>query len=103
VTTLPERYKDIPNVPTAKEIGFAQLERIVGWSALYGPPGMSAKDIALWGDVLARVAKDPQWVGATEKIGSVPRILSPTETARYAQEQFETYDRLGKSLGLKLQ
>ncbi len=103
VTTLPERYKDIPNVPTAREIGFPQLERIVGWSALYGPPGMSAKDVALWGDVLGKVAKDPQWVSATEKIGSVPRILPPAETARYAQEQFETYDKLGKSLGLKLQ
>jgi tripartite-type tricarboxylate transporter receptor subunit TctC len=102
VTTLPDRYKDIPDIPTAKEIGFPQLERIVGWSALYGPPGMSAKDVAMWGGLLANVAKDPQWVAVTEKIGSVPRILSPADTARFVREQFETYDKLGKSLGLKL-
>lgn len=102
MTTLPERYKDIPNVPTAKEVGFPQLERIVGWSALYGPPGMSAKDVALWGGILAKIAKDPQWVSATEKIGSVPRILSPEATAAYVKEQFETYDQLGRTLGLKL-
>ena len=102
MTTLPERYKDIPNVPTAKEVGFPQLERIVGWSALYGPPGMSARDVAMWGGILAKVAKDAQWVAATEKIGSVPRILTPAATAAYVKEQFETYDQLGKALGLKL-
>ena len=102
MTTTPERYKEIPNVPTAKEVGYPQLERIIGWSALYGPPGMDRKLVAYWSDVLQKVAKDPQWIGATEKIGSVPRILPPDETARFVQEQFETYDRLGKAIGLVL-
>jgi len=31
-----------------------------------------------------------------------PRILSPDDTAKFAREQFETYDRLGKSLGIVL-
>ncbi len=102
MTTTPERYKEIPNVPTAKELGYPQLERIIGWSALYGPPAMDKKLIAYWSDFLQKVAKDPQWVGLTEKIGSVPQILSPAETARYVKEQFETYDRLGKAIGLVL-
>jgi tripartite-type tricarboxylate transporter receptor subunit TctC len=102
MTTTPERYKEIPNVPTAKEVGYPQLERIIGWSALYGPPGMDPKLIAYWRDVLQKVGKDPQWIGVTEKMGSVPRILSPEETARYVKEQFETYDRLGKAIGLVL-
>ena len=102
MTTTPERYKEIPNVPTAKEVGYPQLERIIGWSALYGPPGMEPKLVAYWSDVLRKVARDPQWTGATEKIGSVPRILPPDETARFVKEQFETYDRLGKSIGLVL-
>jgi len=103
MTTTPERYKEIPNVPTAKEVGYPQLERIIGWSALYGPPGMDGKLVAYWGDVLQKVAKDPQWVSATERMGSVPRILPPDDTARFVKEQFETYDRLGKAIGLTLQ
>ncbi|MCE9639310.1 MAG: tripartite tricarboxylate transporter substrate binding protein [Betaproteobacteria bacterium] len=102
MTTTPERYKEIPNVPTAKEVGYPQLERIIGWSALYGPPGMDRKLIAYWSGVLQKVAQDPQWVTATERIGSVPRILSPEETAGFVKEQFETYDRLGKAIGLVL-
>lgn len=102
VTTTPERYREIPDVPTAKEAGFPMLERIIGWSALYGPPKMERKLVKIWDDTLQKVAKDPQWVGATEKIGSVPRILSPDETAKFVKEQFETYDRLGKSLNIVL-
>jgi tripartite-type tricarboxylate transporter receptor subunit TctC len=102
VVTTPERYREIPDVPTARELGYAFLERITGWSALYGPPGMDKELVAKWGEVLQKVARDPQWISSTEKIGSVPRILSPEQTAEFAREQFETYDRLAKSLGLEL-
>ena len=102
MTTTPERYKEIPGVPTAREVGFPQLERIIGWSALYGPPGMSKQLVDYWAGVLQKIGRDPQWITATEKIGSVPRILPPQETARFAKEQFETYDRLGKAIGLVL-
>lgn len=103
VTTTPERFKEIPDVPTAKEAGYPSLERIIGWSALYGPPKMDRKLINLWGDTLQNVAKDAQWITATEKIGSVPHIKTPEDTARFVQEQYETYYRLGKSLNIVLQ
>jgi tripartite-type tricarboxylate transporter receptor subunit TctC len=102
MTTTAERYREIPNVPTAREAGYPQLERIIGWSALYGPPGMDRKLVAYWEEVLQKVSKDAQWVTATERIGSVPRILGSADTAKFVQEQFETYDRLGKAIGLTL-
>lgn len=102
VTTTPERFKDIPDVPTAKEVGYPALERIIGWSALYGPPKMDKKIIAVWGDTLQKIGQDPQWINATEKIGSVPHIKSPEETAMYVKEQYETYYKLGKSLNIVL-
>jgi len=102
LTTTPERYKEIPDVPTAKEAGYPALERIIGWSALYGPPKMDRKVVAIWGETLQKVASDPQWITATEKIGSVPHIRSPEETAKFAREQYETYFQLGKSLGIVL-
>jgi len=102
MVTLPERYRDIPDVPTARESGAEAMERIVGWSALFGPPGMSKDLQAFWAGVLAQVAKDPDWIRATEKIGSVPRILSAAETERFVREQVETYERIGKSAGITL-
>ncbi len=102
VITTPERYREILEVPTARELGYAFLERITGWSALYGPPGMDKELVAKWGGVLQKVAKDPQWILSTERIGSVPQVLSPERTAEFVKAQFETYDRLGKSLGIEL-
>jgi tripartite-type tricarboxylate transporter receptor subunit TctC len=102
MVTTPERYREIPNVPTSREVGYQQLERIVGWSALYGPPGMDRRLVNIWAEALAKIAKDPQWISATERIGSVPYVLSPADSAKYVQEQYETYFRLGKSLGIVL-
>jgi tripartite-type tricarboxylate transporter receptor subunit TctC len=102
VVTTPERVKDIPDVPAARETGYPQLEAIVGWSALYGPPGMSREAVARWGEVLAAVAKDPHWLAGEEKIGSIPRILPPAETERFVAEQFRLYEDLGRKLGIKI-
>jgi tripartite-type tricarboxylate transporter receptor subunit TctC len=102
VTTTPERFKEIPDVPTAREAGYPALERIIGWSALYGPPKMDKRLIGIWGDTLQKIGKDPQWVNATEKIGSVPHIKSPDDTAQFVKEQYETYYRLGKALNIVL-
>lgn len=102
VVTTPERVKDIPDVPTARELGYPQLEAIVGWSALYGPPNMSKEAVARWTEVLASVAKDPQWLAGEEKIGSIPQILPPAQTERFVRDQFTTYEALGKKLGLKI-
>jgi len=102
VTTTPERLKDLPDVPTAREVGYPQLEAIVGWSALYGPPGMSADLINRWVGTLAIAARDPQWISATEKAGSIPRVLGPAETEKFAADQFAVYERLGRQLQIEL-
>jgi tripartite-type tricarboxylate transporter receptor subunit TctC len=101
VTTTPERLKDLPEVPTAREAGFPKLETIVGWSALYGPPGLPRAIVDQWVQVLQAAAADPQWLAATERAGSLPRVLSPADTERYVAEQFKVYESLGKSLQIE--
>src|SRR5690606_1595117 len=39
--TTPERLKDLPDVPTARELGLDGMSQITGWSGISGPPGMS--------------------------------------------------------------
>jgi len=100
--TTPERVKEIPDVPTAREAGYPQLEAIVGWSALYGPPKMDKAALAAWTAALAKIAKDPAWLAGEQKIGSIPRILPPPATAAFVAEQFKTYAQLGAQLHLEL-
>ncbi len=82
ITTTPQRIKDLPQVPTAREAGYPQLEAIIGWSALYGPPGLPPEVIERWTPMLAELADSPQWKGATEKAGSIPYLLSPLKPSR---------------------
>lgn len=102
MTTTPERLKDLPSVPTAREAGYPQLEAVIGWSALYGPPGLSKDITDRWADTLAAAAKDAQWVAATEKAGSMARVLTPAETEKFAADQYSVYERLGRELNIEL-
>lgn len=102
VVTTPERVKDIPDTQTAREAGHPRLEAIVGWSALYGPPGMSRELVAKWEQVLQQVAKDPQWIAGEQKLGSIPHVRSSAETAKFVEEQFKVYDELGRKLGIEI-
>ena len=101
VVTTPERVKEIPSVPTAKEAGMTSLETIVGWSALYGPPKMPPEIVAKWTEVLALAEKDVGWQAGNVRYGGTPRILSPADTERFAASQYASYSRLSNQLGIK--
>jgi tripartite-type tricarboxylate transporter receptor subunit TctC len=101
VTTTPQRVPDIPDVPTAREAGYAQLEAIVGWSALFGPPNLPREVVQKWGDTLKQVSTDAAWKAGNDKFGGIPHVLSPAETERFVGDQFRVYQGLAKQLGLE--
>jgi hypothetical protein len=56
------------------------MNKIVGWTALMGPPGMP-KDVV--------------------EIGGIAAIRPPAETERFVREQYELYDKLVGTLGTR--
>ena len=97
----PVRIAELPGVPSAKEAGYANMEKIVGWTALMGPPKLPKAIIERWSGVFAQLAKDPEWQAGNARIGGVPAIRSPAETEHYVREQYELYDRLVTALGIR--
>jgi len=87
-------------VPLMREAGFPALETLVGWSALAGPAGLPAPIIALWADLLARLAADPAWLAETARQGSRPHVLAPAAARAFIGEQVEMYRALARRLGL---
>jgi tripartite-type tricarboxylate transporter receptor subunit TctC len=98
--TTPERVAVLADVPTARELGIAEMERIIGWSGIYGPPGLPADVMERLSQAMRAVAADPAWVQATEKVGSIPFVRGAEETRSFARAQFQTYRALGESLKL---
>ena len=99
--TTPTRMKELPDVPSAKEAGYPEMEKIVGWTALMGPPGMPKAIVDRWAAVFQKLAVDPDWQAGNARIGGVAAIRSPAETEKYVKEQFELYDKLATALGIR--
>ena len=97
----PVRLKELPDAPSAKEAGFPDMEKIVGWSALMGPPGLPKVIVDRWADVFQKLAKDPDWQAGNARIGGIAAIRSPAETEKYVREQYEMYSKLAAALGMR--
>jgi tripartite-type tricarboxylate transporter receptor subunit TctC len=91
MTTTPERLAQFPDVPTAREAGYPQLEVVVGWSALVGPPRMSPEAVSRWAAVLKAVSQDPKWIAGNANFGGTPHVLSPDETQKYVGDGYAVY------------
>ena len=97
----PTRIQDLPGVPSAREAGYPDMEKIVGWTALMGPGGLPKSVVSKWADVFARLAKDQDWQAGNARLGGIAAIRSPAETEKYVREQYELYDKLATALGVR--
>ena len=101
LVTTPERLKEYPDIPTARELDLVPMEDVMGWSGLYGPPGMPQAVVDKWVEALKKISSDPDWQRGNVSFGGIPAIRSPQDTEKFAREQFELYTKLGTQLGLK--
>lgn len=100
IVTTPERISFAPDVPTARELGYPEMEKIVGWSAIFGPPGLPKNIRDQLVGVLKTISTDPAWLAGTAVSGSVPYVKSPEETREFAKAQFDLYRALGEQMGI---
>ena len=101
MTTTREPLKELPDVPTARSLGWPDMEKLAAWSALAGPPQLPREVVARWTDVMAKLAHDPAWLSGNEKLGGIPAVRSPAQTDKFVREQYQLYERLAERLGLR--
>jgi tripartite-type tricarboxylate transporter receptor subunit TctC len=101
MTTTREALKDLPNTPTARSLGWPEMERLAAWSALAAPPRLPHELVTRWGSVLARLASDPAWLAGVAKLGGMPAVRSPADTEKFVREQYELYEGLAERLGVR--
>jgi len=100
--TTTERVLAINEVPTVAEAGYPNLETVVGWSGLWGPPGLPAEVVEKWVTVLGQLKTDAAWNKLTRGLGSVPAIRPPAETRAFVKAQYETFKELTERLGMTI-
>ena len=93
-----ERAPQLPNVPTAKELGMPELT-VVSFCGYFAPKEFSAAQIQAIATDIAAAAKDPEFAEKFGKMGSVVRTSSPAEFAQVIAEQRATVEAILKATG----
>jgi len=97
----PTRLAELPEAPSAAETGFPDMNKIVGWTALMGPPGLPREVVDRWTEVFAKLPQDPDWQKGNARIGGIAAIRSPAESEKFMREQYELYNGLITTLGIR--
>ena len=92
--TTGKRFKAVPDVPTVRELGYPNMEAIIGWSGIFGPPGLPEPVVKKWVNVLASLKKDRAFNKLIGNLGSIPDIRNPADTKAFVKNQYETFKKV---------
>jgi tripartite-type tricarboxylate transporter receptor subunit TctC len=96
----PTRLPGFPDVPTAKEAGFPELD-VTGWQGLSGPPKLPRPVVARWTALLEGAAKDPAFLERAAKVYKVIAYKGPEAFWQFQQEELKKYLPMATSMGIR--
>ena len=92
--TSDKRSTIVPAVPTAKELGLADLD-LVGWIGVAGPANMPAEVVQWWTAQLTAAMAAPEVGERLRNMGIEPDLLAGAPFQRFVRDQ---YDKWGKQV-----
>lgn len=93
--TSEDRLKDTPDIPTAKEQGYPEVDSVL-WVGFTGPKGLDRNAVETLNNVLKKILQDPKVLKALEKVGALPFYRGPAEFEKYV---FTQANKVKKLLG----
>ncbi len=99
--TSPNRDKDLPNVPTMRESGFAELETS-GWQGLVGPAGMPKDVVQKLQGALKKVLSNPEVRERLEKSGTPITERSSAEFTNFIKSENDRWASVIKVSGASM-
>jgi tripartite-type tricarboxylate transporter receptor subunit TctC len=89
-----KRLPAMPNVPTAKELGYPI--KIETWRAVATPKGVAPDIVAKLNDAIKQTVADPEFIKKLAAFGAQPEYFGPQDLAKYLASQEEVYAELLK-------
>jgi tripartite-type tricarboxylate transporter receptor subunit TctC len=96
----PTRLPGLPDIPTAKEAGFPDLD-IVGWQGIAGPKGLPAPIVAKWAALVEEASKDPAFIEQAAKVNKVLSYKGPDDFWKMQQDELKKYQPLAVKMGIR--
>lgn len=79
-----ERVPAFPNLPTFKELGYAEVEFYI-WGGLFTPAGVPEPIMTKLRNAMREAMRSPEVIKTFETAGSPPAYLDSTEFARFVE------------------
>ena len=96
----PTRLPSLPDIPTAKEAGFPDLN-VVGWQGLAGPKGLPPAIVAKWNALLEEASKDPAFLEQAAKLNKVVAYMGPDAYWKFQEDELKKYLPLATRMGIR--
>ncbi len=93
-----KRLEAIPNVPTAKELGYGAVWAV--WRGFYMPPGLPDDAYGWWVATMKKVAESPEWAQIRAARGLAPFFKGGAEFEAFIKQQVKDFQELSRALGL---
>ncbi len=97
-----ERTKQYPDVPTAKEQGFA-TSTLLSWYGLSGPKGLAPEAVEAWTKLQQEAAKDQEFLTMADKQQKPLSFMPPKEHMEYVLNEAKRLTALAVKAGLRPQ
>jgi tripartite-type tricarboxylate transporter receptor subunit TctC len=96
----PQRVKDLPNVPTFKELGLEPVNR-TAFFGIYGPKGLPREVVDKVHAGVIKALADPAVRRRIEDTGSLVVGNTPEQFAQQIKAEYEVYRKVAKEANLK--
>jgi tripartite-type tricarboxylate transporter receptor subunit TctC len=101
-TLAPKRVASLPDVPTAAEAGYPQLEAVL-WYAIMAPAGTPQPAIARLSQAFSRITASPDTRERLASVGAEPMTSSPEEFAAFLKKEIARWGKAVEAAGAKAQ
>ncbi len=96
-TLTSKRLAELPNVPTAQEMGCEVVR--TSWFGLAAPKGIPQPALKILRDTFSKAMADSQMVASVSKLGFIPPSRESEDMKKLAQEELNADREIFKGLG----
>lgn len=97
--TSAERAAAVPDVPTCKEEGYADVVTS-NWTVVIGPKNMTPEQIAGWEKILHQINQSDAWKDLMKASSGTTEYKNSKQTAAFFAEDYKRAENLMTELGL---
>jgi tripartite-type tricarboxylate transporter receptor subunit TctC len=96
--TTPQRWPDMPEVPTIAEAGVPGYEATL-WLCMLAPAGTPEPVVSRLSAAIGKALGDPEMLKLLRTAGISPSYLGPQEFGAYMRAEYEKWGRVVKQTG----